>query len=225
MRCIDKGTAPATYTYYKHARNDLAKRIGWICCYCEMPVNNMIEVEHVHPVANGGDALSWDNFLLSCRYCNGVKSNRNPGRNGYLWPDADNTVIAFSYSENNIIEPSTELPGPIYEMANKTIELLGLDRRPGNKNEPTNADLRWIRRTEIWGIIDESYNDWLNNKTLAFARQIAKTAVASGFYSYWIKKFREENIVLNEMHREFPNTYLPQYNAQGDLMLRANGSF
>ncbi|MBK9452257.1 MAG: HNH endonuclease [Bacteroidetes bacterium] len=85
MRCIEKGASPRQYKDYHDARNDLAGRIGWYCAYCEMRVTNMIEVEHVHPVNHGGNELDWNNFLLSCRYCNGIKTDRNTSRRGYLW--------------------------------------------------------------------------------------------------------------------------------------------
>jgi len=225
MRCVDKGTAPNIYTYYKAARNDLGNRIGWICSYCEMPVKNMIEVEHVHPINNGGDTLNWNNFLLSCRYCNGVKNNNNLNRGGYLWPDIDNTILAFEYSELNIVEPASGLPVPIRDMAQSTIDLMGLNRHPGLVNEPTDADSRWINRTLAWGIIQDSYNDWITNRSQAFARQIARTALGHGFYSYWIKKFQNEAMVLNEINLIFPNTYQPQFDAEMVLVLRPNGSF
>ncbi len=225
MRCVDKGIAPEAYSYYKDARNDLAGRIGWICSYCEMPVKNMIEVEHVHPINNGGDALDWNNFLLSCRYCNGVKLNRNLNRTGYLWPDIDNTIMAFEYTESEIVEPSAGLTDEIAMMAQNTIDLLGLNRHPGLVNKPTKADTRWKIRTEVLGIIHDSYYDWLEHRSLAFARQIARTALGHGFYSFWIKKFEHEQVVLNEIMLAFPHTHHPQYDAAGGLVLRENGSF
>jgi len=225
MRCVDKGIAPQIYAYYKQARNDLGDRIGWICSYCEMPVKNMIEVEHVHPIREGGDELEWDNFLLSCRYCNGVKNNRNANRAGYLWPDVDNSILAFEYSELHVIEPAGDLAPEITNMAQRTIDLMGLNRHPGLVNEPTDADSRWIHRIEAWGIIEESYSDWINNRSPAFARQIARTALGQGFYSFWIKKFCDERMVINEINHIFPNKYQPKFNADNELVLRPNGSF
>jgi len=190
-----------------------------------MPVKNMIEVEHVHPVDNGGDPLGWDNFLLSCRYCNGVKNNNNLGRAGYLWPDADNTIFAFEYSESKIIEPNARIPDATKIMAQHTIDLMGLNRHPNSANEPTDADSRWINRIFAWGIIEETYSDWINNQNLAFARQIARTALGHGFYSFWIKKFSNEQMVVDAINAIFPNTYQPQFDENGLLILRINGSF
>ena len=98
MRPVTRGDSPRTFTNYKQARDRLMERIGPYCSYCEMRVTNMIEVEHIVPVANGGEELDWNNFLLSCRYCNGNKGNNNQDRAGYLWPDRDDTDLAFAYS-------------------------------------------------------------------------------------------------------------------------------
>lgn len=194
---------------YKSARNDLADRIGWYCSYCEMPVANMLEVEHVHPVNRGGLELDWDNFLLSCRYCNGVKSDRNTSRIGYFWPDTDNTTHVFTYSEDRIIEPISGLLPFHQRCAIDTIDLMGLNRTPHSHNEPTDADSRWIRRIEAWGIIHESYHDWLENQTEAFARQIGRTASGHGFYSLWIKRFAGIDTVIDAINQSFRGTYQP----------------
>lgn len=225
MRSVDKGAAPRTYTHYKAARNDLANRIGWYCSYCEMPVKNMIEVEHIHPVAHGGNELDWGNFLLSCRYCNGIKSNNNADRAGYFWPDVDNTPLAFVYSELHIIEPADGLPAHEATMARATINLTGLNRTPHSGNEPTDADSRWIARINAFGVINESYNDWFTCQTPEFARQIARTATGHGFYSFWMLKFAGIQLVIDAIIAEYVGTYLPQYDAMGIKMIRPMGTF
>ena len=225
MRSINRGIAPNVYSNHKEARNDLAGRIGWFCSYCEMPVKNMIEIEHIHPVANGGNELDWDNFLLSCRYCNGVKSNNNINRSGYFWPDVDNTTLVFEYSEKDIIQPVNGLNTSENTVALETIKLTGLNRTPHSGNEPTDADSRWIARISAIGIIDESYNDWLTNQTQGFANQIARTATGHGFYSFWMLKFAGIQVVIDEINAAFAGTYLPQYDASGTKVLRSTGTF
>jgi hypothetical protein len=146
MRPIEKGIAPKQYTNYQNSRSDLVQQIGWYCSYCEMPVKNMIEVEHVVPVKNGGKELDWDNFLLFCRYCNSVKVDRNTSRKGYFWPDIDNTFLAFSYTPVKMIEPNEQLTSTKMAIAQNTIDLMGLNRYPGSLNEPTEKDTRWRSR-------------------------------------------------------------------------------
>lgn len=225
MRSVDKGLAPRTYSAYKAARNDLTDRIGWICSYCEMPVKNMIEVEHIHPINRGGNELDWDNFLLACRYCNGVKNNLNPGRPGYFWPDKDNTTLAFQYSEKEIIEPHPSLGLVDSRIALITIDLMGLNRTPHSGNEPTDADSRWIARISAIGVINESYDDWLLEPTVVCARHIARTAIGHGFYSFWMLKFAGIPEVVNEINLAFKGTYLPQSDIYGNKILRTGGTF
>jgi uncharacterized protein (TIGR02646 family) len=225
MRSVEKGPAPSTYRQHREARNDLAAAIGWYCAYCEMPVSNMIEVEHVHPTAQGGAELDWHNLLLSCRYCNSVKSDNNTSRVGYLWPDIDNTILAFEYSELDIVKPQVGLPPLLRQAASETIKLMGLDRRPGAGKEPAEADSRWMKRIEAIGIINESYHDWHLCPTPAFARQIARTALGHGFYSFWMLKFVGISLVIDEINRAFRGTYFPQYDANGALIKRAGGTF
>ncbi len=204
MRPVVKGTAPAVYGKWGDARNDLADRIGWYCSYCEMGVTQMIEVEHIVPRDHGGAPLSWDNFLLSCKYCNTIKSNRNKSRNGYIWPDRDNSDFAFVYSERDVITPASGISAT-EPMA--TIDLMGLDRRPGGKNEPTDADSRWIHRLQTWLVAKQSFDNWKSCPTEAMADQIAKTAKGYGFYSIWLTVFRNEPQVVNAIQDQFPNTY------------------
>lgn len=225
MRSINRGLAPSIYTNYKAARNDLAGKIGWFCSYCEMPVKNMIEVEHIHPVANGGNELDWGNFLLACRYCNGIKSNDNVDRLGYLWPDVDNTPLAFEYSEKAIIQPTNGLNVNDNAAALATIKLAGLNRTPHSGNEPTDADSRWIARISAIGVINDSYTDWLTNSTEAFARQIARTATGHGFYSFWMLKFAGIQPVIDAINTAFIGTYVPQYDAVGGKIIRPTGTF
>ncbi len=137
MRAVLKGESPQTYKRYQDARNDLGSRIDWHCSYCEMAITNMIEVEHVVPTANGGDPLAWENLLLSCKYCNTVKGARNLSREGYIWPDRDNSDAAFDYSETGGI---TARDTPVRAEAIATIGLMGLDRNPGTSHEPSKAD-------------------------------------------------------------------------------------
>lgn len=228
MRSVEKGVAPQVFTDYHDARDPLAKNaIGWYCSYCEMPVRNMIEVEHVHPISRGGNEFDWENFLLSCKYCNTVKLARNASRVGYLWPDKDNTILAFEYSEKNIIEPSPVIAGNavVNASAIATIGLMGLNRTPHSGNEPTDRDSRWQARIAAIGLIKESLSDWKDCSTIQMARQIGRTASGHGFYSFWLEFFKNEPIVLAEIRNAFLGTYHPRFDAANNLVIRAGGTF
>lgn len=208
MRAVDKGTSEKKYNKYGDARKDLASRIGYYCSYCEMGTNNMIEVEHVHPIENGGDELLWDNFLLSCKYCNTIKSNRNASRDGYFWPDLDNTDLLFDYTlDSRVVEVNDSLSNGHQNQAKELINLVGLNRYPGSENAPTEADTRWLLRNDAQTTAMSSYERWSKVKDdLAspyrqhMAEQIAETSLI-GFYSIWCKVFEGEVTVLEEIDK------------------------
>jgi hypothetical protein len=219
MRPVIRGTAPNNYSHWGQARNDLAAKIGWYCSYCEMGVTNMIEVEHIVPRDHQGAPLDWNNFLLSCKYCNTVKSNNNVGTDGYVWPDRDNTDLTFNYSQLNVIEP---VNNGVRTEAQATIDLMGLDRRPGGRRRPTQADSRWIHRLEAWLAARRSLKNWNGTPSPAMADQIALTAKGHGFYSVWMNVFKDIPDVLDAIRNEFPNTY-NNIDVSGTRILRAGG--
>lgn len=224
MRPVEKGGAPIVYTDYGSARHDLADVIGYYCSYCEMGVTNMIEVEHIHPVENGGNELDWGNFLLSCKYCNTVKSNNNTSRVGYFWADVDNTDLCFEYSEINVIQPIGSLSAANKTIALSTIDLTGLDRIPDGVNDPTEADTRWRSRKEVWDLVKKEYNDWIEVPIPQMARSIARTSL-KGHYSIWIEVFKDVPLVLTEIDRIYSNIGLyKSFLSNGDREIRVNGN-
>ncbi len=225
MRPIDKGVAPKTYTEYGQARHDLAERIGYYCSYCEMKVHNSIEVEHVLPKNCGGKVLDWSNFLLSCKYCNTIKSDHNKNITDYLWPHIDNTDLAFTYSEVDGIEPNITTPKHIQTLAKNTIDLTGLNRIYGAKNQPTEADTRWRSRKEVWDLALLSFSNWKSAPTPQMAKQVGHTSL-NGHYSIWIEVFKEEPMVLNEIDEIYRSKFNlhKNYDSLGSRTLRENAN-
>lgn len=224
MRPVDKGNAPTTYTKYEQARHDLAERIGYYCSYCEMKVFQSIEVEHILPQNQGGAVLNWDNFLLSCKYCNTIKSDHNSNITDYFWPDRDNTDLVFDYSEGNVIEPKSTLKNEFKPIAEKTINLTGLDRIPSGENEPTEADTRWRSRKEQWDIAKNSLSRWQKFPFTEMAEQIAVTSLG-GHYSIWTKVFESEQEVLDEIDKVYKSKYslFKQFDSSGHREVRLSG--
>jgi len=98
-------------TIYRNALNPLKTALGNYCSYCERPLADRAQVEHICAEEQYPQwILSWDNFLLACPFCNGTKSddperstvkaqflvgNNNPTEadyynailNNYTWPD------------------------------------------------------------------------------------------------------------------------------------------
>lgn len=222
MRTVEKGIAPNVYQKYGDAKHDLAGRIGYYCSYCEMSVHNMLEVEHVHPRDNGGADLDWDNFLLSCKYCNTIKSSRNLNRIGYLWPDQDNTDLAFEYNSANEVSVKTGLTGTLAQAAENTIHLMGLDRLPEHA-ALTPADTRWRSRQEAWNKANQSLNNWRRAPIPEMAAQIALSALES-HYSVWMTVFEGIPDVLAAIDLEYERFGLfKDRDAAGLRVIRTNG--
>lgn len=223
MRPVNKGTAPRVYTKYEQARHDLAARIGYYCSYCEMKVFQSIEVEHILPQNQGGNVVDWDNFLLSCRYCNGNKSDHNTNTTDYFWPDRDNTDLVFYYDEVNVITPKSTLISSLIPNANRTINLMGLDRMPGGVNEPTEADTRWRSRQESWSLAKLSLSNWRKAPIPPMAVQIANASL-NGHYSIWCKVFENEQVVLDEIDNIYRTKGLYKaFDVNGNRVVRTSG--
>lgn len=228
MRSVDKGLSPTAYRHYRDAMPDLVGRLGWYCSYCEMPIANEPDVEHVHPKSLGGAPNSWANFLLGCKKCNKIKSTKNPDRNNYLWPDEDNTAVAFEYYNEIHVRKAGHLAAPFDQFAINTLSLTGIDRVPSriaNPSKKDKRDPRWQKRKEAWGRADRALANWHKNPTSAMSDQIAETAAATGFYSIWIQFFESEPTVLAAIKVKFPNTYDPVPNGTGGYVLRAGGRY
>ncbi|MGG5578109.1 HNH endonuclease [Myroides sp. C15-4] len=233
MRAVNKGLKPRDFNSYKEARAYLTTRLGYYCSYCEMGTNNMIEVEHIEPVANGGDKLEWDNFLLSCKYCNTNKSNHNQDRRNYFWPDIDNTDLLFEYSLFQPVVVKDSLPQNVKTIANNLIRLTGLDKYPNSVNTPTEADTRWVVRTEVMFTAMESYNDFVeflktNPDQISIDRMIRSICRESkiGFPSLWLQVYEYYPLVVEELinfWKERFNTYFEYQPDTTTRVVRPNG--
>jgi len=187
-----------------------------------MKVHNSIEIEHVLPRNQDGALLQWSNFLLSCKYCNTIKSDHNDNLTDWLWPDLDNTDLAFVYSEERAVEPHPGQPLELQLLARRTIELTGLDRFPGGINEPTEADTRWRSRKEAWDLAQKQYNDWVEAPVIQMARSIARTAL-NGHYSIWREVFQHQPVVLEEIDRVYRKIGLFKKYDNGKRIIREGG--
>ena len=136
MRRVDRGSwplddasNPKNFQSYTKAKADLLSRLGEYCSYCERTGD--LHVEHVIPRNHRPDLeQEWTNFLLGCVNCNAIKGDRNDSRNGYLWPDQDDTEAAFSYLPDGIVRVRDDLPEPDLTNAKRLFDLVGLGRRP-----------------------------------------------------------------------------------------------
>ena len=61
---------------YKRVRLQVLARDGYVCYYCG---HDATTVDHVIPIAKGGDPISHDNMVAACRRCNSSKGSRSEG--------------------------------------------------------------------------------------------------------------------------------------------------
>jgi len=207
MRRVDRGpwplddaSNPKNFQPYNKAKADLLSRLGEYCSYCERTGD--LHVEHVVPRNHRPDLeQEWTNFLLGCVNCNAIKGDRNDSRNGYLWPDQDDTEAAFSYLPEGIVRVRDDLPDPIRTKAQKLFDLVGLGRRPAH--DPRARDLRWRKRREAWGQAELARQ---RVKQGADVDGVIELAKAVGFFSVWMTVFADDLQMCDRLRRSFPGT-------------------
>lgn len=207
MRRVDRGpwplddaNTPKSFQPYNKAKADLLSRLGGYCSYCERTGD--LHVEHVVPRSYRPDLeQEWTNFLLGCANCNAIKGDRNHSRNGYLWPDQDDTEAAFSYLPDGIVQVRDDLSDPIQTKAQKLFDLVGLGRRPAH--DPRARDLRWSKRREAWGQAEFARQRVEEGADVAWVIELAK---AVGFFSVWMAVFADDPQMCDRLRRSFPGT-------------------
>ena len=153
MRPITRPDARKVYKKYQDAIGDLEDCFGTYCSYCERRFPGALAVEHVSPKSlDPARKTDWSNFLLSCGNCNSCKGAKPTNNTDFLWPDRDNTLKAFAFLAGGLVEPIKTLDPQIKAKAIALIELVGLDRHPGQPKpkKPKKRDMRYLEREEKW---------------------------------------------------------------------------
>ena len=200
----DVGTAPKVYSPYSRAKGDLLSRLGQYCCYCERPAD--LHVEHVVPKSRRPELEEdWTNLLLACVNCNATKRDKNESRDGYLWPDQDDTEAAFEYLRDGIVRVRDGLPGATSTKAKELFGLVGLGRSPG----PV-SDQRWRKRREAWSLAEEARStfekvDDAGGKA-SVVDLVVKAARSVGFWSVWMAVFSSYPHICERLREAFVGT-------------------
>ena len=234
MRPVERGSVPTnpttgvriSFEKYGDAKPELLQRIGKYCSYCEKPLTQLIDVEHILPKTHFPQLkTNWHNFLISCRVCNDVKGHSSIKRKDFYWSDVDNTSRIFEYNLSNG-EPKVNSYLSITEqvIAKNTLDLLGLDRKPGHpKYKHGSADARWQERLTALGIAQSSLIDLQNNDTPQMRNQIVRTAQGQGFWSIWMTVFQNDPDMLNRLIDAFPGTCKSCFDILGNAIPRQKG--
>ncbi len=226
MRPINKGPIPQVngnakkVTEYGAWRQDLLDRLGYCCCYCNMPLTVSPQVEHVIPkVPQLGDAqgalLDWDNLILACGPCNREKSNKPSSPQTHYLPESHNTYLVFEHQVYQHPKRENEwmcLPVPANspfvdaKKAIATIELCGLDHF--KEEDPKALDLRWQYRYNALKAAERFRVFWdkLPEDKAAFEELIVEAFRGLGFFSIWLRVFSGVPEVCNALIQAFPGT-------------------
>lgn len=206
MRPVNRGDHPLgqerrDFARHQDARPFLLERMGPYCSYCERPITHLPHVEHVQPKRRHPKLeCHWDNLLLGCTNCNGIKGDGDVDLALYYWPDQHNTAALLAYAEGGLVGPRAGLGPADGDRVAKTIALTGLDRKESN------TDFRRDLRREAWDVALDSRNDLRGSDCEAMRRQITRTAVGIGFFSVWMTVFREDADMRRRFIKEFRGT-------------------
>lgn len=204
--------ANKNYSPYGEAKDDLVENLGRYCSFCgEIGYYSALDVEHVQAKnyeENGVKIYEhlkedWTNFLLGCKNCNPIKGKKKVETDTHTLPHVENTFMRFAYSEGGMVSVSNGLSPANRLKAVNTLNLVGLDRRPGKPNY-SSKDKRWLRRMEVW-FMAERYLDRFNNG-LTDLDDLITIAKLSGFWSVWMTVFEGVSEVRQRLIKDFPGT-------------------
>lgn len=220
MRPIQRGAWPVegkervSFTDYKEARPILGERVGWYCCYCEIPISNCAELEHVVSKDKWpGGTLSWYNFLLSCKNCNTtkkVKIAKLGDRRAFYLPHKDAAFGAFVFSAEGRVAVTGGLSPEERARARATAEMVGLFKHPGsglNRQQLlTGSDRRYQERSNAWRRAVDARDGLRRCPMAVMEERIVAEALSVGFFSIWMAVFRDLPRVRGQLIAAFPGT-------------------
>lgn len=203
MRPVSKGLCPKNekgeeiiFSKYTRSRRYLIDRIGEYCSYCERKIEVNLAVEHVKPKATNKELeLSWDNFLLGCTNCNSTKGATEVDLINYLWPDIDNTYLAFEYDDSGIVKVNKTRPLEEQAKAQRLITLCGLDKTQPKTDSvawKVASDRRFEHRIQAWIEAQEAAKNYKNVPITLRAKMlplILRIVTHQGFWSIWMHAF------------------------------------
>ncbi len=203
MRPINRRDSPQIpdFDNYRDAFPELQSRLGPYCSYCERQIQAPLAVEHIQPKKAGMYPHligKWDNYLLACVNCNSTKGDKDVLLDKVFLPDRDNTMAAFDYTPDGKVVPAENLSKGLQQIAKDTLSLTGLDKRINeavDENGKLVAIDRVAQRMGAWLKARSSREDLAASNNLRTRQTIIKFAAETGFFSIWMKVFRDDPIM------------------------------
>jgi len=234
MRPVERGKPPIdpvtktriSFKKYQDSKKYLIEVVGSYCCYCEKALTQVVDVEHILPKNHYPQLeIIWHNFLISCKVCNSIKSSGKIRRKDFYWADVDNTFRMFEFDPNSQdIRINASLSAMEQKIAKNTLDLVGLNRRPGHPEYRSNsADKRWRERFVVLKVAQEAFQDLQQSDTPEMRNQIVRNAEARGFWSIWMIVFQTDADMLNRLINAFPGTCKNCFDVLGKAIPRPKG--
>lgn len=210
MRPINKGINNQPYGKYQDAQGDLINRIGEYCSYCGRWIPSAIHVEHKRPKLMYPEfECKWDNFLLSCSNCNSSKSTGEIVLDDYVWPDVNNTLLAFEYDCEGRVRPKLGLDESTHKKAVNTWKLLGLNKHidslENGFEKASEKDRRWVHRRQDWNDA-MYYKEQLKKADSLIIRELIITAAKKSIFSVWFTVFQNDVDMRRRLVEAFVGT-------------------
>lgn len=200
MRPVSKGATPNENGFYPYdsAKSDLVSRLDRYCSYCERRLATNIAVEHLIPKGgeHGDPELEndWRNFLIACTNCNSCKGSKQVLFTEMVFPDRDNSFVAFEYHRDGSVSPSPNLSNIQRQLAANTLKLTGLDK-PVQQFRDSNDQIvsldRKTQRMDAFLVALDALDEYQRNCTASMKRMVINLAKAEGFFSIWMKVFMQ----------------------------------
>ncbi len=226
MRPVAKKATNKAYAKYQDAIRDLEACLGSYCSYCERRFDAMLAVEHVSPKSKDpAREKDWNNFLLGCVNCNSAKGAKPTNDQDFLWPDKDNTLKAIEYRQGGLVEAAASLDPALKAKATALIELVGLDRHPGQPRpkKPRKGDMRHLQRELKWALAQRARADLAQDNLPTLRRTITELAKESGFFSIWMDAFRDDADMRKRIVEAHVGTAKDCFEADWSLKTRPGG--
>jgi uncharacterized protein (TIGR02646 family) len=225
MRPVERGAAPKSYARYQDAIGDLEARLGIYCSYCERRLPVGLAVEHIRPKALNPELENeWGNFLLGCPNCNSVKGSREVEIDKFLWPDRNNTLLAFTYSSGGFVSLANSLNKKQKIKAQALLDLVGLQNHEEQGwKKPAPRDKRWQQREEVWTAAEyyRGVFEYLEQVDEA-VNLILEAAKGYGFFSVWMAVFDNYPDIKKGLIHLFPGTAQSCFDQQSQPVNRPN---
>lgn len=212
MRPINKNLYQHNQTIYNpygKAKNDLILALGGFCSYCERQgFSTALEIEHIKDKDTyPAEKFKWNNFLLACKNCNTCKTTKSTI--GVLLPDRNNTFEVFIYLESGFIKVNPKINNSLKPQAQVLLDLVRLDRIP-NRNGYTGNDTLWQERKKTWNLSQRYLNKYLQG--ICDIETVKDLALAQGFWSIWMRAFKNFPEVQKELITSFKGTRTEFFN-------------